>query len=49
MTLGPWTAGGLVGWLGLGGVFVSMAALTALAAGLALVLLRWPPLGTGRR
>jgi MFS family permease len=49
MTLGPWTAGGLVGWLGLGGVFVSMAASTALAAGLALVLLRWPPLGTDRR
>lgn len=39
MTLGPWMAGWLVAWLDLGGVFVSMAALTGFAAGIALLLL----------
>jgi MFS family permease len=39
MTLGPWMAAGLVVSLGLAGVFVTMAAVTALAAALALLLL----------
>jgi MFS family permease len=39
MTLGPWLAGYLVGPLELGGVFVATAALTGLAAGIALVAL----------
>lgn len=39
MMLGPWTAGWLVAWTDLGGVFVSMAALTGFAAGIALLLL----------
>ena len=39
MTLGPWMAGWLVTWLDLGGVFVSMAAVTGYAAGIALLWL----------
>jgi len=40
MTAGPWIAGGLVAWLGLGGVFVMTAGLMGLAAVIALRLLR---------
>ena len=39
MTVGPWLAGALVAWVDLAGVFVSMAAVTGLAAGIALLLL----------
>jgi MFS family permease len=40
MTMGPWIAGGLVAWLGLGGVFIMTAGLMGLAAIIAFVLLR---------
>ena len=40
MTMGPWIAGGLVAWLGLGGVFVVTAGLMGFAAVIAFVLLR---------
>jgi MFS family permease len=40
MTTGPWVAGGLVAWLGLGGVFIMTAGLMGLAAVIALPLLR---------
>ena len=40
MTLGPWIAGALVAGVGLGGVFVLTAALTAAGAVIGLVLLR---------
>ena len=40
MTMGPWIAGGLVAWLGLGGVFVLTAGLMGVAAVIALELLR---------
>jgi MFS family permease len=40
MTMGPWVAGGLVAWLGLGGVFIMTAGLMGLAAVIALPLLR---------
>jgi MFS family permease len=40
MTIGPWIAGGLVAWLGLGGVFVVTAGLMGCAAIIAFVLLR---------
>jgi MFS family permease len=40
MTLGPWIAGALVAGVGLGGVFVLTAALTAVGAVIGLVLLR---------
>jgi MFS family permease len=40
MTMGPWIAGGLVVWLGLGGVFAVTAGLMVLAAGVAFFLPR---------
>jgi len=40
MTMGPWIAGWLVAYLGLGGVFVMTAGVMALAAIIAFVLLR---------
>jgi MFS family permease len=40
MTMGPWIAGGLVAWIGLGGVFVMTAGLMAVAAAIAFHLLR---------
>ncbi len=40
MTLGPWIAGSLVVWLGLGGVFVTTAGLMGAAAVIAFALLR---------
>ena len=40
MTMGPWIAGGLVAWLGLGGVFIVTASLMGFAAIIAFILLR---------
>jgi MFS family permease len=40
MTMGPWIAGWLVVWLGLGGVFITTAGLMGVAAAISLVVLR---------
>ncbi len=40
MTMGPWIAGWLVAYVGLGGIFVMTAGLMGLAAIIAFILLR---------